>query len=292
MVARIRCSLLVLLAVVVPGVALGQVAAYNPYADAQDLVPPVAADGTIHWGTFYKSAQLQRTYERLWNLGACRGSNKAITVPVAENKLVVDLLPEKEFRGVVRGVAGQPAGGVVAFDDEAAAAAHDPLVAQFHPAGVTRFQVVGRASASLLAPGMVVRFRADVDDHGRVAKPVSEFEVVSPPADFVPDAVRPDREETVVGSIVSLRRNQMVVRVDVGRLRRLTLTVDDGAVVTVDAARLDVVSPGDAIEVKGRLWTGEGAIGAGTVFASDVIVSKRPPAEPAAQPGPRTVGTR
>ena len=81
--------------------ASGQVAPYNPYADAHEALPPVAADGTIHWGTFYKSAQVQQAYERLWNLGACRGSNRAITVPVAENKLVIDRLPETEFKGIV-----------------------------------------------------------------------------------------------------------------------------------------------------------------------------------------------
>jgi hypothetical protein len=50
---------------------------------------------------------------------------------------------------------------------------------------------------------------------------------------------------------------------------------------------------GDEIKVKGRLWTGEGAMGAGTIFVSDVVVSKRPLADTAvAQPGPQTVGAR
>jgi hypothetical protein len=80
------------------GVTSAQATPYNPYADANEALPPVAADGTIHWGTFYKSAQVQQAYERLWNLGACRGSNRAITVPVAENKLVIDRLPEAEFK--------------------------------------------------------------------------------------------------------------------------------------------------------------------------------------------------
>ena len=35
---------------------------YDPYADSHDPLPPVAADGTLHWGTFYKSAAIQKTY--------------------------------------------------------------------------------------------------------------------------------------------------------------------------------------------------------------------------------------
>ena len=290
-----ECSLLLVGFVVGATVASGQVAPYNPYADAQDAAPAIAADGTIHWGTFYKSAKLQQAYERLWNLGACRGSNKAITVPVAENKLVIDRLPEAEFKGIVRAVTGQTAGGMVAFDaPSSTAAAHaEPLVAQFHPAGVTRFQVVGQAAASVLAPGMVVRLRSEVDAKGRGVSPVSAFEIVSPPAGFVPDAVRADRVDTIVGSVVSIRKNAVTLRVDAGKLRRITLELDDHAVATIDAARLDLVAAGDSIEVKGRLWTGEGAMGAGTIFVSDVIVSKRPPVDAAAgQPGPRTVGAR
>jgi hypothetical protein len=274
--------------------ACGQVAPYNPYADAQDAPPPISADGTIHWGTFYKSAKLQQTYERLWNLGACRGSNKAITVPVAENKLVIDRLPEAEFKGVVRAVAGQHAGGMVAFDESTSTAGHgEPLVAQLHPAGVTRLQVVGRASASVLATGMVVRLRAEVDERGRGVRPITEFEIVSPPAGFIPDAIVTGRMETIVGTVVSIRRNAVGLRVDAGKLRRLTLQFDEHAVATLDASRLDLVSPGDEVSVKGRLWTGDGAMGAGTIFSSDMVVSKRPLAEAGPTgPGPRTVGAR
>jgi len=272
----------------------GQAAPYNPYADAQDSPPPLAADGTIHWGTFYKSAKLQQSYERLWNLGACRGSNKAITVPVAENQLVIDRLPEAEFKGVVRAVVGQAAGGMVAFDESDATGGHaEPLVAQFHPAGVTRFQIGGRAPASILTTGMVVRIRAKVDGKGHGVEPVSSFEIVTPPVGFVPDAIRPERMETIVGTVVSIQKNLVGLRVDAGKLRRITLQLDADAIATIDAARLDLVSTGDEIKVKGRLWTGEGAMGAGTIFVSDVVVSKRPPADAAAtQPGSRTVGAR
>ena len=84
--------------------AAGQVVPYNPYADSQDPTPPVLPDGTIHWGTFYKSAAMQKAYERLWNLGACRNTNKAITIPVQNNRLSIDGLPEGKHRGVVKAV--------------------------------------------------------------------------------------------------------------------------------------------------------------------------------------------
>jgi hypothetical protein len=287
-------ALLPLLAAVWATVACGQVSPYDPYAEAHDAPPPVSADGTIHWGTFYKSAKLQQSYERLWNLGACRGSNKAITVPVAENKLVIDRLPEAEFTGVVRAVSGQIAGGLVAFDETSSTASRtEPLVAQFHPAGVTRFQVVGPATLSVLRPGMVVRLRAEVDAKGLGVRPVAALEIVTPPAGFVPDAVRPGRLEQVVGTIVSIRRNVAGLRVEAGTLRRLTISLEPSAAVTIDAARLDLVASGDEISVKGRLWTGAGALAAGTVFVSDVTVWKRPlvPADSAA-PGPRSVGAR
>jgi hypothetical protein len=275
--------------------ACGQAAPFNPYAEAAEALPPISADGTIHWGTFYKSSALQQSYERLWNLGACRGTNKAITVPVAENKLVIDRLPEAEFHGVVRAAAGHLAVGWLAFGEADADAMHaEPFVAHFHPAGVTRFTVSGRAPATILASGMVVRMRAEVNKQGRSKAPITAFEIVTPPAGFTPDEVRPDRIETIVGTVITFRKGVISLRVDAGKLRRLTLVLAEDAIATIDAARLDLVGPGDAIEAKGRLWTGEGAMGAGTVFVSDVLVTKRPLAErhPAAAPGSRAVGAR
>ena len=294
LMTRMWSQLVIVIAAASASIGYGQATPYDPYADAHDAPPPVAADGTIHWGTFYKSARLQQSYERLWNLGACRGSNKAITVPVAENKLVVDRLPEAEFKGTVRAVTGQAAGGMIAFDQADTSSNHEEsLIAQFHPAGVTRFQVVGRAPASALATGMVIRLRAEVDAKGRGVQPISSFEIVTPPQGFVADPVRPHRMETIVGSVVSMHKEVLVLRVDAGKVRRITLLLDSGAVATVDAARLDLVAAGDEIVVKGRLWTGDGAMGGGTIFVSDVLVSKRPPAEATAvQPGLRTVGTR
>lgn len=79
---------------------------FNPYADSQDSLPPVAADGTLHWGPFYKSAAIQKSYERLWSLEACRGTNKKITTPVERNTMVIDNLPEESLSGRVRATTG------------------------------------------------------------------------------------------------------------------------------------------------------------------------------------------
>jgi hypothetical protein len=271
--------------------AWGQVGPYNPYAMAEDAPPPLAADGTIQWGVFYKSAKLQRAYERLWSLGACRGSNRAITVPVAENKLVIDRLPEADFRGVVQGATGDLAGGMVAFALESTSPdGSEALVAQLHPAGVSRLAVRGPVPAAVLTNGTVVRVRARVDERGRGMEPIEAFEIIVPPADFRPDAVRPGQLDTIVGVVQAMRRDAVVLRVDAGEIRRVTLAVVGDVVATVDAPRLDLVSAGDWIEVRGRLWTGDGALAGGTVFASDVIVTKA--SADAAAPAATTIGVR
>jgi hypothetical protein len=268
---------------------------YNPYADGHDPLPPVAADGTLHWGTFYKSASIQKSYERLWGMGACRGTNKAITVPVERNKMVIDNLPEESFTGRVRATTGSLAGGMVAFTEGGSV---DPsaavLIAQLHPAGVTLMQVGGRTSVAAIKPGTTVRLRAQVDDKGRAAEPIHAIEIVTPPRDFTPDPVRVRTLTTVVGTVVQVRNNTLQVKVDAGRIRRLTLTLaDDAEVMIVDAAEVDLIAAGDEVEITGRRWSGEGAMGAGTVFTSRIIVTKaslQPPLP--AQPSPDQVGLK
>jgi hypothetical protein len=275
---RVVQSCVLCVAASLAATAAGQAVPYNPYVDSQGPLVPVAPDGTIRWGVFYKSAALQKSYERLWNLGACRGTNKAITIPVGANKLHVDELPEAEFRGVVRGADGTLAGGLVAFlENPAAGDDAPPLVAQLHPAGVSRLVVVGESSADVLRPGMTVRLATVVDARGRAAEAVRKLEIVSPPADARPAGVVADEPTTVVATVTHIREGAIVLRVDAGRIRKLTIPLDPAAVATIDAPAVELISAGDAIEVKGRLWTGEGALGAGTVFASDVLVRKQAP---------------
>ncbi len=257
-------------------VVQGQVVPYNPYADSQDSTPPVLPDGTIHWGTFFKSAAIQKAYERLWNLGACRNTNKAITIPVENNKLSIDSLPEDEFRGVVKAVTGTNAGGAVAFlETPRDGSVGTERVALLHPAGVSRVEVSGTAGVSLLAPGMVVRFQANVDSKGRGSAPIRVLHVATPSGEAKPTAVTPGLDEMVIGKVVQLKRGILSVRVDAGKIRRLTLPLADDAVVEVATSQIGLIRPGDTIELKGRLWTGEGALGDGTVFADELSVTKK-----------------
>jgi hypothetical protein len=272
--------LIVPLLLVMATPARGQLTPYNPYADSQEAPAPLAADGTVQWGVFYKSNSVQSAYQRLWNLGACRGTNKAITEPVNRNKMIIDRLPEADFQGTVVAATGGLAGGLVAFSEgHAVAAGHagataEPLVAQLHPAGVTRLRVTGRVPAAVLRPGLVLRLVAEVDERGRAAAPLTAFEVVTPQADFKPDPVRPRVREMIVGTVKRIHKDVVTLEVPAGTVRRLTFTISPDAVATVDAARLDLVAAGDAITVTGRLWAGEGAMGAGTVFVSDVTITK------------------
>jgi hypothetical protein len=270
----------VVLAVAAP--ARGQLTPYNPYADSQEAPAPLAADGTVQWGVFYKSTAVQSAYQRLWNLGACRGTNKVITEPVNRNKMIIDRLPEADFQGTVVAASGGLAGGLVAFAEGHAIAGGqvgvtaEPFVAQLHPAGVTRLRVSGRVPAAVLRPGLVLRLVAEVDERGRAAEPLAAFEVVTPPTDFKPDPVRPGVRETIVGTVKRIHKGVLTLEVPAGTVRRLNFTVSPDAVATLDAARLDLVAAGDAITVTGRLWAGDGAMGAGTVFVSDVTITKPP----------------
>jgi hypothetical protein len=61
-----------------------------------------------------------------------------------------------------------------------------------------------------------------------------------------------------------------------GGLRRVFLPLSADVVVRFDAAQVEYVAAGDQISLTGRLWTGEGSMAAGTIFASDVVVTKQP----------------
>lgn len=263
--------------------ARAQVAPYNPYADTQEAPAPLAADGTIQWGVFYKSTAVQAAYQRLWNLGACRGTNRAITEPVNRNKLIIDRLPEAEHEGIVVAASGTLAGGLIAFAEPGAAADEEPFVVQLHPAGVTRLRITGRTPAAILRPGLVMRLVAEVDAEGQATAPLAAFDIVTPAADFEPDAVEPGRRGVIVGTVQRVHKGTVTLRMQTGRLRKLTVTLTEDAVATIDAARLDLVAAGDTISLTGRLWNGSGAMGAGTIFASDVSLTKPPlPGEPPA----------
>ena len=276
--SRIGSACIAATCAILPAAAPAQVVPYNPYADSQDPTPALLPDGTIHWGTFYKSAAIQKAYERLWNLGACRNTNKAITIPVENNKLKIDSLPEAQFRGVVTAVAGTNSGGAIAFTEPALdGSGAVERVALLHPAGVSRVDVSGTAAAGFLVPGMTVRFQTRVDSRGRSDEPLRLIHVLTPSGDVKPVPVTTGREELVVGKVVSLKRNVLSVRVDAGKIRRLSLTLAEDLVVEVQSQDVSLVRPGDLVELEGRLWTGEGSLGEGSVFANRVTVVKHGP---------------
>lgn len=287
---RAVATLLAMAAVAAPPPAAAPLNAYNPYADTQNL-PPVAPDGTLRWGTFYKSAAIQQAYERLWNLGACRNTNKAITIPVEMNKVAIDSLPEEDFRGVVVGSTGTIRGGMIAFTTAAAPGPDAPThVAALHPAGVSKLTVSGPLPVTTLRPGLTVRVRAEVDSKGVGTQPLAAIDVITPPPGFKPVAIQAGRVESVVGTVVRRQADTLVLQVPAGRIRRLSLPIAPDAVVSVDAAQVDLVAPGDIVTLTGRVWRGEGCLGEGTVFASVVTVAKQVPAQPGAQPQDAKVG--
>lgn len=276
-----RLKLLFVVSVIVLPAVLGvatparaQLTLYDPYAESHEAPAPLAPDGTIQWGVFYKSATVQAAYQRLWNLGACRGTNRAITEPVNRNKMIIDRLPEAEFEGTVVAATGELAGGLVSFTEGQAGPRAEPLVVQLHPAGVTRLRVSGRVPAAVLKPGLVLRLVAEVDERGRAAEPLAAFDVVTPPAGFKPDPVRPGVREMIVGTVKRIHKDVLTLEVPAGTVRRLTFKIAPEAVATLDAGRLDLVAPGDSIHVTGRLWAGDGSMGAGTIFCSEVTITK------------------
>jgi hypothetical protein len=272
--------------------AYGQLTPYNPYADSQEALAPLAPDGTIQWGVFYKSAALQKAYQRLWNLGACRGTNRAITEPVNRNKVIIDRLPEADYEGTVVAASGTLAGGMIMFAGQPQAATAEPFVVQLHPAGVTRLRVTGRTSAAIVRPGHVLRVVAEVDQQGQATEPLARFDLVTPPADYEPAEVAPGVRREIVAVVKRLHKGVLTLHVPTGRLRRLTFSLPDDAVATLDAAQLNLVAPGDTIRLTGRLWSGDGAMGAGTIFASDVSLSKPPLAGEVAAPGAADVANQ
>jgi hypothetical protein len=255
----------------------GVTARAQGYGGVEPPPPPIAEDGSIQWGTFYKSAAMQQAYERLWKLGACRGTNKRITVPVESNKMPIDTLPKDEFQGTVQAVSGTVAGGLIAFavkrDDQPQGRV---FVAQLHPAGVSGLSVTGPASAASIMPGMVVRMQALVDSSGRGLDQVETVEIVTPAEGSEPGSVVPDTRSEIVGRVVAVRPGMLVLQPAAGPLRRVFLGLSPNVVVRFDAAQVEYASPGDGVRITGRLWTGEGSMADGIVFADEVLVTKQP----------------
>ena len=122
--------------------------------------------------------------------------------------------------------------------------------------------------------GMAVRLRASVDEHGVGQEPVHELEAITLPGDRSIPAVEANHRQTIIGTILRLAGNdQMRVQVDSGKLRRLSFTLAEGAVVHVDGSSLDLIAAGDQVSAEGHNYSGAG-VSAPTIFASKVVVTK------------------
>lgn len=244
---------------------LAQVSSNNPYAQKNE--PPVSADGTLNWGTFYKSAALEARYQQLWQMGACRGTNPRIEGPVAQNKLDVNKLPE----GSVAGQVVKVGGGLLVIKDKD----KREITVVLHPAGVTKVQLTGPMPASALKKGTTVRFEAKVDQHGRSEEPLVKLDVITPDKSAKPATIRPNLPAIVVGQVIDIHNKLLRVKVQSGAITRVVLPLEENAVANLEVSDISLSAAGDTVEAKGHLWEGDGSKNGPAVFASDVIL-KRP----------------
>jgi hypothetical protein len=130
-------------------------------------------------------------------------------------------------------------------------------------------------AASSLKKGMNVRFEAKVDERGRCEDPLVKLDIITLPHPFKPTAIRPNSLGTIVGQVIDIHNKLLRVRVQSGAITRVILPLDENAVANLEASDITLTAPGDAIEVKGHLWDGEGSKNGPAVFASEVVL-KRP----------------
>jgi hypothetical protein len=262
---------------------MAQVAPYNPYAASQEeVLPAVAADGTLHWPVFFKSAKMELSYQRLWNLGACRGTNMRITGPVEQNKISIDKMPE----GTVEGVVTLVSTGAVMLKQS------DGKLTRLvtHPEGVSRVSVTGDVPANMLKPGMQVRLVASVDEHGVGAEPIDVLDVISVDKDFTPLEVKAGAIQTITAKVVSLRGQRLQLLVGTGSLRKLTFQLDEAAIAHVMTRDIGYASIGDTLTAKGHMYSGTAT--EHWVFASDVTVVKEAKGTQAAAPAPKKIALK
>jgi hypothetical protein len=252
--------------------AAAQVEPYNPYAPVRDDKPAVAADGKLHWPSFFKSADIQLRFQSLLAVDACQGTNKSITNPVINNRLVIDDLPESSVSGRVTAV--EP--GVLEIVDDAGKK-HSIIT---HPAGVSRIAVTGDVSAAVLKPGMIVRFTGRVNSKGDGTDRIGSLDVITPGETHKWHEVQPDRVMTITASVLSVRRGMVSLKLPTGKLQRLRIILEDSAVAHLDTKDLALSSRGDKVSAKGHVYTNTtGKTSAHLVFASDVTVVKPTAAE-------------
>ena len=260
--------LLFLAIVSVASSALAQRPAYNPYAkQTEEDLAPVRPDGQLNWPAYFKSKSIEDHYKAFFASGSCTGTSKRISTGLKENKVDVNSLPEE----AVVGVAATVQGGVVAMASEKGL----PMKVVTHPAGVSKISISGKMNPADLRPGMLVKFSGRVNDHGKGVKPLESLEVFTPDAKFKWKAVITDRQQTIAATVVKAEGSLLQVQVSAGRVRKLTFQVKENPEITVTGSALDLISAGDEISTKGRVYaSGDGAGGVPVVFASELTVKK------------------
>jgi hypothetical protein len=253
------CSLLA-------GQAFAQTRPYNPYAASQDEFIPVAKDGKLNWPAYFKSKQLEDRFQSYFAMGSCCGTNQAINNMLRDNKVDVNQLPESS----VLGAAALSDPGTVTLGDRSAGR----TVVVAHPAGVTKINVFGEMPVSELKPDMVVRFLGRVDHRGTGTDLIEAIEVITPGPMFNWRPVEANREQTITGKVVRIQGPRLQVRVDAGKMHRLTFQVSDKTRVKVDGNSLGLISAGDQVSAAGHIFGGPSTGGSQIVFASEITVIK------------------
>ncbi len=251
-------------------VANAQFEKYNPYAQPKELEVAVTPDGKVNWPKFFKSAALKTKFDGYFKIGACRGTNPVINERLRKNEVDINKLPKTTVEGIALGTRG----GAIQLRDQSG----NLFALVTHPAGVSNVNVTGTMPASHLKRGMIVRFQANVNEHGIGVEPLSSMDVLSAGVEFTPKPVETGRMQMVVGTISRiLNSDRLQVTVQPGKLHRLTLMIHDDITINVNARRPELVEAGDLVEAEGHVYTPPGNAVSKTISTVKMDVTKRDP---------------
>ncbi|MDX1945019.1 MAG: hypothetical protein SFU86_06400 [Pirellulaceae bacterium] len=263
----------------------GQVEPYNPYAPVVDDKPPVAADGKLHWPSFFKSSDLQMRFQSLLAVDACQGTNKSITTPVIANRVVIDTMPEGTASGRIVGI-GKGTLDILEGDGQ-------KRIIVLHPKGVSRVALSGEVAAETLRPGLVVRFTGAIDEKGNGVEKLDSLEVITLDEKFQPREVHPGKLTSITAQVVSLRRGLLQLKLATGAITKARFILTDDAIAHLNMKEPTLAAVGDQLLAKGHVYTNTaGKVTERLVFASDVTIQK-PDAKPIneeATPGVKVAG--
>ena len=239
---------------------------YNPYADPSGNAPPIAADGSLNWPSFFKSAGKEAKYQMLFAIGNCKGTSKPIVDDMKQNKVNVNALQEATISG--RCVSIAP--GTCTLLEASGLG----ITLMTHPAGVSKINVVGTMPIAGLAAGMTVRFEGKVNGKNLGVEPLGELEVLTPNADLKIPSVVTDRQQIIVGNVIKYEEKRRRLTVAPDKTHRYIFVLAENAKVDVNAHTLNLIFVGDEVTAKGRAYSGEGSATQVTLFASQIDAKK------------------